>query len=264
MIVLFETEASGGICLDLVKSGIRGFDELVSGGLPKGKCILLVGGPGSGKTIFALQFLKTGAESSEPSLYITLDEKPEQVKEDMKGFGWEIDKLEKEGALLLLDATPLRRSRKAPVSAYRRFEGENLPFPKSELSLHSLIKIISKIVEEEDIQRIAIDPITALVVRYEDAIQRRRASLAFFDSLVETGCTVIITSELRTSMLDRRFQLEEYLSQGVILLHSIVHNGDVIKAIQIEKMRGVKHDTQLRPYRITDDGFEVFPKDRIF
>ena len=250
--------------MEQVNSGVKGLDELLSGGLPKGKCILLVGGPGSGKTIFALQFLRKGAESSEPGLYITLDEKPEQVKADMTSFGWDLDRLEKEGSLLLLDATPLKRSRKVPALQHERFGDETLGVQLPELSLHSLFKIVSKIVEEEGIQRIAIDPVTALMLRYEDQTHRRRAILLFFDSLIKTGCTTIITSELRTSLLDRRFQLEEFLSQGVILLHSFVHNGDVIKAIQIEKMRGIKHDTQLRPYRITDEGLEVFPKDRIF
>lgn len=249
--------------MDLVNSGIKGLDELLSGGFPKGKCVLLVGGPGSGKTIFAFQFLKKGAESSEPGLYITLDEKPEQVKEDMSTFGWDIDALEKQGALLLLDATPLKRSRKVS-NLYNKFGEETLTFPLAELNLQNLIKIIAKIVEEENIQRIVIDPITALMLRYEDSILRRRAVLSFFDALIKTGCTTIVTSELRTSLLDRKFQIEEFLSQGVILLHSFVHNGDVIKAIQIEKMRGIKHDTQMRPYRITNEGFEIFPKDRIF
>jgi KaiC/GvpD/RAD55 family RecA-like ATPase len=71
-------------------------------------------------------------------------------------------------------------------------------------------------------------------------------------------------SELRTSVLERRFQLEEFLSEGVVLLHTMVHEGNVIRGIQIEKMRGVAHDTQLRPYQISDSGVEVFPKDRIF
>ncbi len=58
--------------------------------------------------------------------------------------------------------------------------------------------------------------------------------------------------------------MDEFLSQGVIILHTLVHNGDVIKAIQIEKMRGIKHDTNLRPYEITKKGIEVFPKDKVY
>lgn len=88
--------------------------------------------------------------------------------------------------------------------------------------------------------------------------------LLFFDSLVESGCTTLVTTELRTTMLNRKFQIEEFLSQGVILLHTITHEGTVIRAIQIEKMRGIDHDAQLRPYQITNKGIEVYPRDRIF
>jgi KaiC/GvpD/RAD55 family RecA-like ATPase len=65
-------------------------------------------------------------------------------------------------------------------------------------------------------------------------------------------------------MLRRAFQLEEFLSQGVILMHMFVHSGNVIRAIQVEKMRGTAHDAQLRPYQITSTGLEVYPKDRVF
>lgn len=65
-------------------------------------------------------------------------------------------------------------------------------------------------------------------------------------------------------MLDRDFQLEEYLSQGVILLHTIINQGNVIRAVQVEKMRGISHDAQLRPYQITQSGVDVYPKDKVF
>jgi len=64
--------------------------------------------------------------------------------------------------------------------------------------------------------------------------------------------------------LERQFQLEEYLSQGVVLLHTMIHEGNIVRGLQVEKMRGIGHDEQLRPYQITQTGIEVFPKDRIF
>ena len=248
--------------MDRTETGIKGFDELLGGGLPKGKCILIVGGPGSGKTIFAMQYLVNGARKEERGLYITLDEKPDHVKTEMASFGWDIDKLEREGKILLLDATPLRKP-KRPMSEVESYEyelGVSLP----ELNLQSLIRTVRKIVEEEAIQRIAVDPITSMVLRYHELPKRRRAVLLFFDALVNTECTSVVTSELRTGALDRGFAVEEFLSQGVILLHTMVHEGNVIKAVQIEKMRGIHHDTQLRPYQIGRDGIEVFPKDRVF
>jgi len=248
--------------MERTETGIKGFDELLSGGLPKGKCILVAGGPGSGKTIFAMQYLLNGARKDERGLYITLDERPDQVKNEMSSLGWNIDKLESEGKILLLDATPLRKSRRSlpEVESYEYELGLSLP----ELTLPSLIRTVQKIVEEEGIQRIAVDPITSMILRYHQLPKRRRAVLMFFDALINTGCTSVVTSELRTGVLDRGFAVEEFLSQGVILLHTLVHEGNVVKAIQIEKMRGIEHDTQLRPYRIGRDGIEVFPKDRVF
>jgi len=86
----------------------------------------------------------------------------------------------------------------------------------------------------------------------------------FFDALESTGCTCLVTSELRTSELERKFQLEEYLSQGVVLLHTMIHEGSIVRGVQVEKMRGISHDDQLRPYQITETGIEVYPKDKVF
>ncbi|MGC8849793.1 MAG: RAD55 family ATPase [Candidatus Bathyarchaeia archaeon] len=247
--------------MERVKSGIKGLDELLEGGFPKGRCILLVGGPGSGKTIFALQFLAAGAEEGEPGLYVSLDEKPEEVKEEMSSLGWNLEGLEREGKLFFIDATPLKKvepDRSVP-SSYKGLE-----FRLPTVTLENIIETAPGLVSEEGIRRMAVDPITALTLRYSDHAERRRAILNFFDSLSQIGCTSIITSELRATQLDRGFQPEEFLAHGVIVLHTIIHEGVLIKAIQIEKMRGIKHDLQLRPYKITDKGIEVFPKDRIF
>ena len=242
---------------------IDGLDKLLGGGLPKGKCILVVGSPGSGKTTLITQFLHSGALSKERGLYITMDEKPEQIKENLLPFGWNLDQLEKDGNLIFLDATPIRVLRRVYKSEEYGLSG--LDFMRiPALDLGSLIKTIERIVKEENIQRIAVDPITSIALRYDATYKKRRALLLFFDALIESGCTSLVSTELRTSMLDRSFQLEEFLSQGVILLKSDTREGSVIRAIQIEKMRGIKHDVQWRPYQITDKGIKVYPTDRIF
>lgn len=248
--------------MERIKSGIKGLDELLGGGFPKGKCILLVGGPGSGKTIFAIQFLVAGAEGEEPGLYISLDEKPEEVKEEMSSLGWDLESLERKGKLFFIDATPLRKVKRLERSMDLNSKGLEFRLPR--ITLESIIETAVELVSEEGVQRIVVDPITALTLRYEGSAERRMAVLNFFDSLSGTGCTSIITSELRAAQLDRGFQPEEFLAQGVIVLHTIIHEGTLIKAIQIEKMRGIKHDLQLRPYRITERGIEVFPKDKVF
>src|SRR3989442_6571173 len=96
--------------LDRVPTGIKGLDELLGGGFPDGRCILIVGSPGSGKTTFALQYLYHGAMLGETGLYVTLDEHPDHVKRNLQSYDWDIDGMEKKGKLLFIDASGLRRA----------------------------------------------------------------------------------------------------------------------------------------------------------
>ena len=252
------------ITMERISSGVKGLDEILGGGFPKGRTILAVGSPGSGKTILAIQFLRAGAVAGERSIYITFDEKPEQVKENVSEFGWDLDRLEAEGKILFVDATPFRRMK--TTSEIRSAGRHDLPVQEviPEVTLGGLVETVKRLAEEEGVTRLAVDPITSLSVRYQSPVKRRRAMLMLFDALSSTGATCIVTSEMRTSMLSREFQLEEFLSQGVVLLRTGIREGNVVRAIQVEKMRGIAHDTQLRPYLIGPKGIEVFSKDKVF
>lgn len=240
-------------------TGIKGLDELLGGGFPDGRCILVVGSPGSGKTTFAIQYLQHGAMLGETGLYVTLDEHPDFVKRNLQSYDWDIDGLEKKGKLLFVDASGLRKVASSANSLVSPYGSSSDITDFSEL-----LKTINKIVEGENIRRIALDPVTSLMIRYGEESKKRRATVAFFDALADSGCTSIITSELKTSLMDRRFQLEEFLSHGVVVLHSLFHEGNVVRAVQIEKMRGISHDTQIRPYQFGTTGIEVFPRDKVF
>jgi len=250
--------------MERVSSGVKGLDEILEGGFPKARTILIVGSPGSGKTILALQFLRAGALKGERSIYVTFDERPEQVKENMSGFSWDLDRLEGEGKIMFVDATPFRRMKAVSTSEHEGRAGILVQDALPEITLRALVETVRRLAEEEDVTRLVVDPITSLSVRYQSPIKRRRAMLMLFDALSSTGATCIVTSELRTSMLTRKFQLEEYLSQGVVLMRTGIHEGIVVRAVQVEKMRGIAHDTQLRPYTIGQNGVEVFAKDKVF
>ena len=166
--------------MQLISTGVKGLDELLGGGLPKGKCVLVVGSPGAGKTILQMQFLTGGAKADERGLYVAMDETPEQVKTNLSSFGWDIEGLEKNGKILFLDATMLRQGgiRRNNVLVSSKFEDSSEP----KITVRFLVETITKIVKEEDIQRIAVDPVTSIMIRYDAPVKKRRALFPFFDS----------------------------------------------------------------------------------
>lgn len=148
--------------MERVSSGVKGLDEILGGGFPKGRTVLVVGSPGSGKTILALQYLRAGAAAGERSIYITFDEKPEQVKENVSEFGWDLDRLEAEGKIMFVDATPFRRTRAASTRDYQVRGGLPVHEVLPEVTLSALVETVKRLAEEEDVTRLAIDPITSL------------------------------------------------------------------------------------------------------
>ena len=240
-----------------ILTGIKGLDDMLAGGLPSSRFILVCGGPGSGKTIFGMQFLYNGAiKHGENGLYVSLDESPSHLKENMSAFGWDIESLEKEGKLVIIDASPIRT-----------IPGEvkigNFSIGKRDFNLLSLVEIIKKNAQEIGAKRIVIDPITSLILQYPDDSERRNAILDLFEAITDLGATCLISTELRATALEREIQAEEFLSHGVIVFHAFNDGGRLIRAIQIEKMRGISHDHQLRPYKIHKNGIIVFAKETV-
>lgn len=237
-------------------TGIDGLDKMLNGGIPSTRCILVSGGPGSGKTILGMQFLYHGAvRCNEPGLYVSLDEDTNQLKEEIQGFGWDIENLEKKGRLAMIDASPIRC-----------IPGEvkvgDLCIGKRDFSLVSLMEIVEKKAKKIKAKRVVVDPITALTLQYQEVSEKRTAILDFIQVLTKLRTTNLITTELRSVALEREISTEEFLAHGVIVLHVLISNREKIRGIEIEKMRGIDHDDQIRPYRITKKGIEVFPQEK--
>ncbi len=94
---------AGGI--EKSPTGIEGVDEITGGGLPRGRTSLLLGGPGSGKTVFALQALVNGArEFGEPGIFVAFEENSEEILQNAASFGWDLPALVESGQLIFVDA----------------------------------------------------------------------------------------------------------------------------------------------------------------
>lgn len=220
--------------------------------------MLLVGGPGAGKTILATQFLVNGITMyGEHSAYVSLDESKQHFYSEMEKFGWDLANLEQERKFAFVDASPIRA-----------IPGEvkigKMTIGKRDFSLLSLIEGIKTGVKAINATRTVIDTIASLIFQFPDAIQRRNAVLDLVEALVETGGTCMLTTELRAPGLERAVELEEYLSHGVIVLQTVQVGRSIVRSLQVEKMRETAIDMQPRPYRITSSGIEVFPKESIY
>lgn len=236
-----------------VSTGIIGLDELIEGGYPTRRVILVIGGPGAGKTIFATQFLVDGAISHEKVLYVSIEEKKDDLYREMTRFSWDLTKLEADGQFVFVDATETVERASPQPSVLPRFGRSSPP----------LLGVVDFQIQQVRPARIAIDPISSLALQFPDPLDRRDATVKLMNLLMSSGATCVLTSELRTRGMEHEVQLEEYLSHGVIILRPLKTGKTLARAIMIEKMRETKMDLQPRPYRIGDSGIEVFPKENL-
>jgi len=240
-----------------VVTGIQGLDELLGGGIPKGRIILVAGYPGSGKTIFCFQFLMKGLDEGQGAVYVSLEENKGDICREMAHFGWDLEQMEALNKFKFLDASPSE-----PVDRGSRVV--EIGIGKPEFTMSGLVERIRKSCREVNANRLAIDPIASLILRYSGIIERRKATLELMNGLASTGATCLMTTELRSLKMSRELMIEEYLAQGVILLTTVRGSGTVERCIQVEKMRETMIDMQPRPYKITPCGIEVFPKEKVF
>ena len=247
--------------LNVVKSGIAGLNELLSGGFPQGRVVLLLGGPGTGKTILASQFIYKGIEDfNENGIYVSLDENRKQFFDEMATFGWNFEKAEEENKFVFIDATKMSRQALAQRNAF----GEKTTLRGKQLPIDKLIDELETKIREINAKRVAIDTLATLFQRFPDPIERRAAIVDLFESLSELEITTIMIMELPHLTLDRTVSVEEYLAHGVIVMQTLFSHGVTSRALQVEKMRGVKINPNLVPYTIDRNGIEVYPELKLF
>ena len=223
-----------------VKTGISGLDELMDGGFPRGRCVLVSGEIGTGKSIFAMQYIARGTmDYGELGTFVSLKRKKEALYQDARELGLHFQRLEKKRNLQLLGG-PLTRL----------IDGEK-----------GTAEIFSEILESIkafESKRLALDGMGSLCMFSQDEFALWRELAKFKEKLAKLGCTSVLTSEIREGREElSRLGVEEEIADGVIVLY---YEGEGLtrdRALEIRKMRGTEHSNQLHFFDITDKGIVI-------
>ncbi|MDN5358450.1 MAG: hypothetical protein PWP76_293 [Candidatus Diapherotrites archaeon] len=240
-----------------VPTGIPGLDNIIQGGFPEGSTILVSGGAGTGKTIFALQYVYSGAALyNEPGVFITFEESPKNILWNLQNFGWDYASLNKQGLMKIY---------RVSIDTPEKFAA----------TWKSQVDNIIAMVKEMGAQRVALDSITALgMLLAEPIVSKEGAELwmgnalairtmikDFSDRLKELDVTSVFTAGTKEDKKTEfsTFGVEEFIVDGVIRLYFIPPR----RAIFVRKMRGTQHSHRVHPMTITEKGIEVHANDEI-
>jgi len=222
---------------DRVATGIKGFDSLLEGGLPRGSLILLAGDAGSGKTIFAAQYLYYGASRlDEPGIYVSFAENRETFLKNMSRIGIDFEKYEREGTLKFLDLITV--TEKGVAVVLERILGE---------------------LDALKARRLVVDSFTALAQAFSEQIDVRIAVHTILSRMVRRpGCTTILVAEKRRGEERIGSGMEEFVADGLILLTNTTFNERSFRELEIRKLRGTKLTERNLVFTL-EGGFRVFP-----
>ena len=229
-----------------VPTGIPGFDVFSEGGLPEARTTMISGTAGSGKTIFASQFLAEGIKQGDNGVFVTFEESPSMLRKNMSGFGWDIEQWETEKKWVFVDASPL---------------DQNIPLISGEYDLDPLLSRLKYAVEQINAKRVAMDSLGSVFSYVPDIAQVRNLLFKLAQVLREMEVTAILTSERTTDYGEiSRYGIEEFVADNVIIMRNALIEERRRRTIEILKFRGVSHQHGEFPFTILSErGIVVIP-----
>ena len=234
--------------MERITTGIPGLDAVIEGGFPKGTNILVCGSSGTGKTIFCTQFLHAGILENEPGIFITLEERTSDLREEMLSLGWDLTAFERNGSLVVIDAASSRIN--LPSSEEFRL-GEGFDIDSLVLEIHrASTKIGAK--------RLVIDSIPALELKVDQPSEFRKILFRLSSLLLEIGVTSLLTTENAEPFLISRYGIEEFVTRGVVVLSLEEEGADLKRFLRVRKMRGTSHSLRNIPFEITKNGIVLY------
>ncbi|HUE95572.1 MAG TPA: circadian clock protein KaiC [Longimicrobiaceae bacterium] len=234
----------GGV--EKLATGIESFDLIAEGGLPKNRTTLIAGTAGSGKTVFALQFLATGIAAGENGVFVTFEESPRDIRQNMRSFGWDLEQWESDRTLVIVDASP---------------DPETEVVESGTFDLGALLARLENAVRKVNAKRVSIDSLGAMFSQFQDQALVRRELFRIAFALKEMGMTAIMTAE-RTDDFGAiaRFGVEEFIADNVMVLRNVLEEERRRRTVEILKFRGTNHQKGQFPFTISPaEGIVVIP-----
>jgi circadian clock protein KaiC len=208
-----------------VKTGVYGLDSLIDNGFPEGSVVLVAGTPGTGKTIFGLQFLNEGVKNNEMGIFVSFEQERKDIIRQASCFGWDFEALEKKNLIKIVSMWPS--------------------------SFDEVMTKIFKCLYYKP-KRLVVDSITSITYSLKD---NREAFHTMVEKLKKTGLTAVLTSELLSGAHGfSRDGISEFVSDGLVVLKSLEVAGENKNLLRVEKLRSSKINKESHLYDITDKG----------
>ncbi len=224
-------------------TGIAGLDEMTGGGLPRGRTTLLVGGPGSGKTILALQFLAHGAQKcDEPGIFVAFEEAPARIVSNAETFGWDLPSLQK-SMLYFIDGQP------APDLVQ-----------SGGFDLGGMLAALEAKTSEMKATRIVFDALDIVLALLPSPAAQRREIYRLHAWLLAHGLTAVITLKgdgHETGSVGQPLGFIQFMVDCAVILNHRVVLGVSQRNLRVQKYRGSSFDENESPFLIGKSGFQV-------
>jgi circadian clock protein KaiC len=233
--------------VEKVFTGIRGFDEILMGGVPKGRATLITGGTGTGKTVILNEFIYQGiTQFKENGVYVTFEEDKRDIIKNVRGFGWNYDSLIAQKKLAFVDAGVFRD---VTVESGQNYD------------LSPLIARVKYALKKVKAKRLVIDSLDNLFARFQNKDIVRQALCQIIAELKDLGVTMLMTAEKSgPEQALSRYGVEEFVADGVIELALIKGQQQFLRRMFVIKLRGTDFRSGTVEYEITGQGLVVYPK----
>ncbi len=227
-----------------VPTQIAGLDQILEGGLPRGRTTLVCGGPGSGKTVLGLEFLCRGAMAGEPGVFVTFEERAEAIRLNARSMGWDLAALEKAGKMAILEA---------------RMPGEEIL--AGDFDIQGMLAIVGGHATRIRARRVVMDALDVLLRIYDDLKRERNELSRLHDWLTDRGLTSVLSVKTHHDDAKHVSQYEflDFMADCVIRLDHRVVGQVATRRLRVIKYRGSGFGTNEYPYVFGERGIVLFP-----